>query len=93
MEFVDRDFDAAINIRKYTVLETRPPEPTRENFIGQPLKVVLYEKKLEAVVGGRSKKTGRRLHISWRLLVQGAGPRYCTPVATFDFRTALMAPL
>jgi hypothetical protein len=34
MEFVDRDFDAAINIRKYTVLETRPPEPTRENFIG-----------------------------------------------------------
>jgi hypothetical protein len=29
----------------------------------------LDEKKLEAVVGGRSKKTARRLHISWRLLV------------------------
>jgi hypothetical protein len=39
------------------------------NFIGQPLKVELYEKKLEAVVGGRSKKTGRRLRVSWRRFV------------------------
>jgi len=51
------------------VLENRPPELTRENFIGKPLKVELYEKKFEEVVGGRSKKTGRRLHFSWRLLV------------------------
>jgi len=63
MEFVNRDFNAAINIRKCTVLEKRPPEPTRENFIGQPLKVELYEKKLEPVEGGRSKAAGRCLHI------------------------------
>jgi len=31
----------------------------------------LYEKELEAVVGGRSRKAGRRLHVSWRSLVQG----------------------
>jgi hypothetical protein len=42
---------------------------TRENFIGQPLKVELYEKQLEAVVGGRSKKTERRLHGSSRRYV------------------------
>jgi transposase len=35
---VNRDFNAAINIRRCAVLETRPPELTRENFIGQPLK-------------------------------------------------------
>jgi hypothetical protein len=34
MEFVNRDFNAAINIRKCAVLEKRPPESTRENFIG-----------------------------------------------------------
>jgi hypothetical protein len=65
MEFVNRDFNAAINIKRCAVLEKRPPNWTRMNFIGQPLKVELYEKKLEAVVGGRSKKTARRLHISW----------------------------
>jgi hypothetical protein len=68
MEFLNRDFIAAINIRKCAVLETRPPEWTRGNFFGQPLQVQLYEKKLEAAVGGRSKETGRRLHVSWRLL-------------------------
>jgi hypothetical protein len=68
MEFVNRDFTAALNVRKCAVLETRPPEWTRGNFFGQPLKVELYEKKLEAAVGGRSKETGRRLHVSWRLL-------------------------
>jgi len=66
---VNRDFNAAINVRRCAVLETRTPELTREDFVGQPLKVELYEKKMEAVVGGRSKGTGRRLHISWRVLV------------------------
>jgi len=69
MEFVNRDFNAAINIRRCAMLEKRPPEWTRENFVGQPLKVELYEKKLEAVVGGRSKKTGKRLHVRWRRFV------------------------
>jgi hypothetical protein len=49
---------ALLNIRKCAVLEKRPPEWTRENFVGQPLKVELYEKKLEAVADARSKKTG-----------------------------------
>jgi len=52
MELVNRDFTAAINIRKCAVLEERPPESTRENFVGQPLKVELYETKFEAVVHG-----------------------------------------
>jgi len=43
MEFVNRDFNAAINIRRCAALETRPPELTRMNFIGQSLKVELYE--------------------------------------------------
>jgi len=71
MEFVNRDFNAAINTRKCAVLETRPPESTRENFLGQPLKVELYETTLEAVVDGRSKRTRRRLHLGWRRFVQG----------------------
>ena len=61
MEFVQRDFNATMNIRRGAVLEKRPPERTRKNFIGQHLKVDLYEKKLEPAVGGRSKKTGRRV--------------------------------
>jgi len=78
MEFVNRDFNAAIHIRKCAVLEERPPDLTRENFIGQPLKVELYEKKLQAVVDARSEKTGRRLHVSWTRSVQGV--RFATAV-------------
>jgi hypothetical protein len=51
MEFVNRDFNATINIRRCAVLERRPPALTRENFVRQPLKVELYEKKLEEVIG------------------------------------------
>jgi hypothetical protein len=69
MEFVNRDFNAAINIRRCAVPEERPSKKTRVNFVGQPIKVELYKKKLEAVAGSLSKKTGRRLHSSWRLLV------------------------
>jgi hypothetical protein len=69
MEFVNRDFNAAINIRKCAVLERRRPQLTRERFVGQLLKAELYEKQLEAVVGGRSKKTGRLLRISCRRFV------------------------
>jgi len=39
MEFVNRDFNAAINIRKCVVMEKRLPEMTRENFVGEPFKV------------------------------------------------------
>jgi len=67
-DFVNRDFNAAVNKRRCAVLESRPSELTRENFVGQSRKYELYEKKLEAVVGGRSKKTGRRLHLAKRLV-------------------------
>jgi hypothetical protein len=33
MEFVNRDFNAAISIRKYAVLENRTPELTREKTL------------------------------------------------------------
>jgi len=69
MEFVNRDLNAATNIRRCAVIETRPPELTRENFVEQPPKVELYEKKLGVVVGGRSRKIGWRLHVTWRRLV------------------------
>jgi hypothetical protein len=69
MEFMNRGCNAAIHIRKSAMLETRPPASTRANFVGQPLKVELYEKKMESVVGGRSGKTRRRLQVSWRRVV------------------------
>jgi hypothetical protein len=72
MEFVNRDFNAAINIRKCALLEKRPPQLSRENFLGQPLKVELYEKKLEAVLGGRFKKSEGHLRICSRRFVWGA---------------------
>jgi len=34
MEFVNRDFNVAINIRRCAVLEKRPPDSTRENLWG-----------------------------------------------------------
>jgi len=68
MEFVNREFNAAIN-KRYAVIEKRPPEWTRRNFVGQPLEVGLYEKKLKPVVGGRSKKTERHLYISSRRFI------------------------
>jgi len=49
VEFLNRDFNAAINIRRCAVLETRPPESTRRDFVGQPPKVELYEKQLYPV--------------------------------------------
>jgi len=63
MDFVNRDFNAVINLRRCAVLEKRSPDSTRGNFVGQPIKVELYEKTLEAVVSGRSIETGRRLYV------------------------------
>jgi len=53
-DFVNPDFNAAINIRRRAVLEKRYPELTRANFVGQPLKVALYEKHLKPIAAGRS---------------------------------------
>jgi hypothetical protein len=46
VEFVNRDSNAAIHIRRYAVLRTRPKELTRANFMGQPLSVKVYKGKL-----------------------------------------------
>jgi hypothetical protein len=72
MEIVNRDFNAATNIRRCAVMERRPPYLTRGNFVGKPLEVELYEKKLKPVVGGRSKTNVRHLHVDWRRIVQSA---------------------
>jgi len=70
------------------VLETRPPESTREDFVGQPLKVELYETRLEAVVGGRSKKTWEASASRLETSCLGRVSRhYWTPLL-FDFRKA-----
>jgi hypothetical protein len=69
MDFVNRDFNAAINIRRWAVLENRPPEWTRGNFVGQSRKVEVYETKLEEIVRGPPRNAGRRLHTSWKRYV------------------------
>jgi len=85
MEFVNREFNAATNIRRCAVPEERPSKMTRVNFVGQPIKVELYKKKLEAVVGSMSKKTGRRLHPQLETSCLGRVRHYCTPLATTFF--------
>jgi RNase P subunit RPR2 len=64
----------------------------KSGLVGQPLNVELYEKKLKPAVGGRSRKTGRRLHVSWKRYVERAFP--ATTVhgrrrATFEQRFAV----
>jgi len=78
MEFVKRGFNAAINLRRCAVLENKPPDWTRRNLVGQSLKGELYERKLEAVVGSQSKKTG--------------GGAVCTPAGD-DLSKARSPPL
>jgi adenine-specific DNA glycosylase len=57
MESVIRDFNAAINIRRFAVLKTRPQELTRAIFVEQPLRLKVYKEKLKLIAGGRSKKS------------------------------------
>jgi hypothetical protein len=61
MDFVNRDFRAAVNMRRCAVQSTRPDELTRSNFLGQPLRLGVYVEKLKSIAGGRSNKAGRRL--------------------------------
>lgn len=67
MEAVTRDFHAAITIRRCVVMEKRPKELTRANFVEQPLSVEFYGKKMKSIAGGRPKKTVRRQHGSIHL--------------------------
>ena len=78
IEFVNRDFNAAINVR-CAVLEKRPRRSTRVNFIGQPLKVELYEKKLEAVVrAGRERLGGVCTSVADVVCFGRVSRHYCT---------------
>jgi len=70
VKFVNPDLNAPINI-SCAVMERRHPKWTRKNFVREFLKVELSEKKFEVAMGGRSEKTGRRLHIRCRVLVWG----------------------
>ena len=72
LEFVNRELNAAINVGSCAVMEKRPPALTREDCMGQPLKVELFEKKMKPVVAWRPREAGSRLHLSWRRFVQGA---------------------
>lgn len=63
IEFANRDFNAAINIGRCAVLDKRPPELIRADFVGEPLRVELYGMTLQPVVGDRSKKSER--HLQW----------------------------
>lgn len=42
MEFVNRDFSTAINIRRFAVLETRAAELRRSNFVWKPRRPEVY---------------------------------------------------
>jgi len=91
MEFVNRDFNAALNIRTCVVLETRPPEWTRENFVGQPLKVELYEKKVGSSSRWPVENHGEASASNLDTSCPGRiSRRYCTVQATFDFRPAFV---
>jgi len=60
MEFVNRDFNAAISTRRHAVPETRPEELTQSNVLGQPLMPEFSKQKLKSITGGRSNVTGKR---------------------------------
>jgi hypothetical protein len=63
MAFVNKAFNAAINIRRCAVLKTRPAELTRSKFVWQPLRLEVCRDKPKPIAGGRSKYAGRRLHV------------------------------
>jgi hypothetical protein len=63
IEFVNRDFNAAINIMRCTVLETRPEELRRSKLVGQPLRLVPCMNKPKSIAGSRSNRAGTRLRV------------------------------
>lgn len=61
-EFVNRVFNATINIRRCVVLKTRPAELAPFMFLGHALKLVSCLDKLEPTPAGRSKKREASAH-------------------------------
>jgi len=62
--FVNRDFNAVLNIRLCAVLKTIPQELTRCDLVGQPLRLIGYNEKLKLIAGGQSKKAARTLRVN-----------------------------
>jgi hypothetical protein len=60
MDFVNRDFNAAINNRRFDKMKTRPVEQTRANLVGQPLSLVVCMQILKPIAGGQSTSARRR---------------------------------
>jgi hypothetical protein len=61
MDFVNRDFNAAINIIRYAVLRTRPEELTLLKFAGQCVMVEVHKEKLKPGAGEGPTNARRRL--------------------------------
>jgi len=61
-EFVNRVFNATINIRRCVVLKTRPAKLAPFMFLGHALKLVSCLDKLEPTPAGRSKKREASAH-------------------------------
>jgi len=57
-EMVNRNLNAAMNIRRYAVLETRPMDVMRANIAGHPLQLEVYTEKLKRTAGACRKKLG-----------------------------------
>jgi len=63
MESVNRASNAAINIRRCSMLDTGPAGLTRSSFAGQSLRLEVNREKLMPIAVGWSKTTGMRLRL------------------------------
>jgi hypothetical protein len=57
-EFMNRDFNHAINIRRFMAFETRPEALTRSNFIEESLRLEASREKLRPIKAADQKRLG-----------------------------------
>lgn len=67
MEFVNRDLNIAMNIRRWLVPKPSPAELTRSNCVAHAVVPVVCKQKLKPIAVGRSKKTEKRLQVGIKL--------------------------
>jgi hypothetical protein len=91
-EFINRDFDAAIDIRRCAVLQTRHEDPSRSRVVQQPLRLEVCLDKLKPTAGGWSQKTRRRLRVRTYNYPPWSWVIFCIMDAAFIIRLSLMAP-
>jgi len=63
IEFVNRDFNIAIKIRRCAVLKTRPTGLWLSNFMEQPLGLEAYDEKLKQIARVQLQKAEKRLRL------------------------------